>query len=162
MAGFIRNGWPVSPGIRRLEKAGVFSSGWQVNEATYKTVLGLSSEEVEVLSAFTREQGAYLRALVNMAGSGPFASNDIEKLATVTYGTKFNEKNLPKEVLYPLATAGYIKLERGTKTAGRGAKPFMVAPTEKLIADLVEPMLNQLEQQTGDDLRPFLLTRMPR
>ena len=39
---------------------------------------------------------------------------------------KFDEKNLPKQVLYPLQDAGYIQLARGTKSHGRGAKPFWV------------------------------------
>lgn len=137
-----------------LEKGGVFSNGWIVDEARFQTVLGMGSREVEVLAAFTGEQRAYLKTLSNMAGPGPYPSNEVEKLAGTTYGIKFNEKNLPKTVLYPLQEAGYISLTRGT--TGRGAKHFLVLPTEKLVADLIEPLLKQLEQQTTDDLRPLL------
>ena len=86
----------------------------------------------------------------------PHLSNDIEKLATATYGTLFNEKSLPKQALYPLRDAGYIHLERGTKEAGRGAKPFLVSTTDKFVVDVITPLIEQLEQQIQADLRPLL------
>ncbi len=146
------------PSIMRLwlEKAGVFAGGWRVNEARFKEVLGVSTDEIEALATLSQEQRAYLKTLANMAGPGPYASNDIEKLATTTYGIRFSEKNLPKTVLYPLEQAGYIALVRGTKDKGRGAKPFLVTATEKVQADIVGPLLHQLEQQTASDLRPLL------
>ena len=68
----------------------------------------------------------------------------------------FNEKNLPKAVLYPLQKAGYLELTRGTKTAGRGSKPFRVSTTAKLAAEIIAPLLEQLEKVTCADLRPLL------
>ena len=91
-----------------------------------------------------------------MGGGGLHFSNDIETLATATYGILFNEKNLPKQVLYRLRDAGYLTLERGTKQAGRGAKPFLVTATSKLTVDVIAPLVEQLEQQTRRDLRPLL------
>ncbi len=140
-----------------LEKAGVFEKdSWRVNERRLQEILGATSEEIENLTKLTKEQIAYVKALANLGGKGPFASNDIEKLATATYGIKFNEKNLPKQVLYPLQETGYIELQRGTKADGRGAKPFLVYPKEKLEKDIVQPILAQIEKQVGDDLRPLL------
>jgi site-specific DNA-methyltransferase (cytosine-N4-specific) len=139
-----------------LEKAGVFTQGWRVDERQLREVLGTSVAEVEALAAFTPEQKAYLKTLANMSGPGPYSSNDVEKLAAATYGTKFNEKNLPKQVLYPLERAGYITLTRGTKAAGRGAKPFLVYPTKKMAVELIAPLLEQMEKQTVADLRPLL------
>jgi len=146
------------PSMMRLwmEKAGIFSSGWRVDEDRLREVLGTSTEEIEVLATFTPEQKAYLKTLANMGSPGPYLSNDVEKLAATTFGVRFNEKNLPKQVLYPLENAGYITLTRGTKKAGRGAKPFMVTPTDKLVADLIAPLLEQMEKQTQSDLRPLL------
>lgn len=138
-----------------LEKAGVFLSGWRVNEARLQEILGTSSKEIEVLSMFNLEQKAFLKALANLGG-GAYLSNEVEKLATATYGVKFDEKNLPKQVLYPLEKAGYISLERGTKEEGRGAKPFYVTATEKVDKDLISPLIEQLEQQTDSDIRPLL------
>ena len=139
-----------------LEKAGVFVSGYRVNQGRLNDILGLNVEEFEVLATLSAEQKAYLKALANIGGGGPHFSNDIERLAASTYGVSFNEKNLSKQVLYPLRDAQYITLERGTKEAGRGAKPFLVAATEKLASDIITPLIEQLEQQTHADLRPLL------
>lgn len=139
-----------------LQKAGVFRDGWRIDEQALSQVLGGDAREVEVLARFTPEQRVYLKTLMNLGHAGPFYSNEVEKLATATYGQRFNEKNLAKSVLYPLQDAGYISLVRGTKQAGRGAKPFQVQATPRLIKDLVEPLLAQLEKQTLRDLRPFL------
>jgi len=139
-----------------LEKAGIFSAGWAVDEARLQSILGTSTDEFEVLAKLTEEQKAYLKTLANMGGPGPYASNDIEKLAAATYGVRFNEKNLPKQVLYPLENAGYISLTRGTKKVGRGAKPFIVHATNKVVTDLIAPLLEQLEKQTQTDLRRLL------
>lgn len=139
-----------------LERAGVFSQGWRVDSAQLQIVLGLSEQELEVLAQLSGEQRAYLKTLANMGGTGPYASNEIEKLATATYGIKLNEKSLPKDVLNPLEAAGYITLTRGTRAAGRGAKPSQVTPTAKLEADLITPLLDQQDQQVGAHLRPLL------
>jgi len=84
-----------------LEKAGVFTSGWHVSEERLQEVVGLSTQEVEVLARFTPEQRAYLKTLANLTGPGPYLSNDVEKLASATYGVRFNEKTLARTVLYP-------------------------------------------------------------
>ncbi len=69
---------------------------------------------------------------------------------------QFPEKSLPKLVLHDLEAAGYISTRK--TTAGRGAKPFQVAPTAKLIAGLVEPLLEQLRGQTDPQLLELLRT----
>jgi site-specific DNA-methyltransferase (cytosine-N4-specific) len=146
------------PSIMRLwlAMAGIFTSRWNINESRLQAILGTDSNEIEILAQFTQEQKAYLKTLLNMGSDSSYFSNDIEKLATATYGVKFNEKNLPKSVLYPLQEAGYITLTRGTKEQGRGAKPFVVVPTDKLFADFLLPLLEQLEKQVSSDIRPLL------
>ena len=139
-----------------LERAGVFVSDYRVDQVRLNEILGLNVEEFESLATFSPEQRAYLKALANVDGGGPHFSNDIERLAAATYGVNFNEKNLPKQVLYPLRDAGYIELQRGTKAAGRGAKPFQVTATDKLEAEIVTPLIEQLERQTQAALRPLL------
>ena len=139
-----------------LEKTGIIISGYRVDQIRLNEILGLSVEEFEALANFTPEQRFYLKALANINEGGRHASNDIERLAAATYGITFNEKNLPKQVLYPLRDAGYIKLERGTKDVGRGAKPFLVTATDKLVSDIIMPLIEQLEQQTPANLRPLL------
>lgn len=105
---------------------------------------------------FTIEQKAFLKTLANMGENGPYLSNEIEKLASTTYGVKFDEKNLPKTVLYPLEKAGYISLERGTKAIGRGAKPFQVRLTDKMKSELISPIIESLQSQAHPELRPML------
>ena len=141
-----------------LEKAGVFVSGYQVDQGRFYELLGVTPEELDVLATFTPEQRSYLKALANIGGGGPHSSSDIEKLATTTYGTEFNEKGLPRQVLRPLEQAGYILLDRGT--AGRGAKPYRVTATQKLDNDVITPLFNQLAKQAMSDLRPMLRKRI--
>jgi hypothetical protein len=147
------------PSIMRLwlEKAGiVISKDWRIDIDRLEEVIGTSLDSVENLSVLSLEQKAFLRTLANMAGPGPYWSNEVEHLASTTYGVKFNEKNLPKTVLYPLKNAGYISLERGTKAAGRGAKPFKVLLTEKTDSEIIEPLIQSLERQVRADIRPLL------
>ena len=143
-----------------LEKAGVFTNGWNVCAAKLQELVGASADDIEALAGLSAEQRTFLKTLANMAGAGPFQSNEIEKLATATYGIRFNEKGLPKQVLYPLEKAGFVTLVRGTKEAGRGAKPFAIQPTEKLRKEILTPLLEQLEKQTSSDLRPLLRKSM--
>lgn len=146
------------PSIMRLwlEKAGIFHSQWRVNEVKLAEILGTSTEEIEAIASFTSEQKAYIKTLSNIDGTGPFVSNEVQKLATATYGIKFDEKNLPKQVLYPIEEAGYITLTRGTKKPGRGAKPFFVHLTSKFKSEILLPLIKQLEKQIRSDLRPML------
>ncbi len=141
-----------------LAKAGVFiGKRWQINEYRLEEILGISSGEFSVLGNLTVEQRAFLKALANMGSDEPQLSNAIVKLAVATYGVKFPEKSLPKLVLHDLEDAGYIRTEK--TTTGRGAKPFLVQPTEKMIADVVAPLLKQLQGQTEPKLLAML--RMP-
>jgi hypothetical protein len=147
------------PSIMRLwlQKAGVVrTEDWQIDNDRLEQILGIKSEELEKLSMLTREQKAYLKTIANMGGKGPFPSNEIEKMATVLYGIEFNEKNLPKTVLYPLRDIGYIDIQRGTRSRGRGAKPFLVKPTGKFENEISLPLITALEKQVATELRPLL------
>lgn len=104
--------------------------------------------------ALRAEQRAFLRALANTGVTTPQPANEIARLAATTYGVRFPEKSLPKLVLNSLIEAGYITAEK--TTTGRGAKPFQVAPTEKLINDLIGPLLDQLKDQTDPKLLDLL------
>ena len=147
------------PSIMRLwlAKAGVFvGSRWRIDPFRVEEILGIGTGEFDVLAEFTAEQRAFLRALANTGTNRPQAANEIVKLASATYGVSFPEKSLPKLVLDALVGAEYITAEK--TTSGRGAKPFLVAPTRKLIADVVEPLFEQLQGQIGPKLRALLRT----
>lgn len=138
-----------------LDKAGVFVGGrWQVDEIKLRAVLGTDKSQFDVLADLTTEQRTFVRALANTGVQTPQPANEITKLASATYGVKFPEKSLPKLVLDALVSAGYITADK--TTGGRGAKPFLVAPTEKLVADIVNPLLDQLVKQTDPKLRQLL------
>ncbi len=147
------------PSIMRLwlEKAGVVTStDWQIDVSRLEEIIGVSEDIIDELSMLTIEQKAFLKTLANMGETGPYWSNEVEKLASTTYGVKFDEKNLPKTVLYPIEKAGYIYLERGTKKIGRGAKPFQVRLTDKMKSELITPLIECLQSQAHPDLRPML------
>lgn len=138
-----------------LAKSGVFvGERWQIDDLRLPAVLGANPADFGTLSRFTSEQRAFLLALTNTSVSHPQPANEIAKLATATYGVKFPEKSLPKLVLNALIDAGYITATK--TTAGRGAKPFMVSPTAKLVADVVTPLLDQLKDQIDPKLLDLL------
>lgn len=140
-----------------LAKAGVFvGSRWQIDSHRLEAILGINPDEFTVLGDLTTEQRAFIRALANTGTSDLQGANEIAKLASATYGVKFPEKSLPKLVLNDLESAGYITAKK--TTTGRGAKPFQVAPTAKLIAEVVEPLLEQLGGQTDPKLLALLRT----
>lgn len=130
-----------------LAKAGVFvGDSWRVDEAKLRALTGTDSDEFAVLARFTFEQRAFLLALANTGVTEPQPANIIRDLAAATYGVRFPDKNLPQVVLNTLRDAGYIAFEK--TTGGRGAKPMLVTPTDKLRRDLVEPLFEQLEHSS--------------
>ena len=138
-----------------LAKAGVFAQdGWRIDDAKLRDVLGRDANEFEALARFTPGQRAFLMALANMGTTEPQPANKIAKLASATYGVKFPEKSLPKLVLNSLVDAGYVKVTK--TTTGRGAKPFLVAPTEKLTADVILPFFEQLQGRIESHLLDLL------
>lgn len=138
-----------------LEKAGVVtSSGWDTDTEKLQRTLGTSTEGVDELASLSEEQKTFLKTMANLGIAKPTPSNEIEKLASQLYGTQFNEKELPKRVLYPLQEKGFIKVVK--QTEGRGAKPFLVSPTEKLDKTVVAPLLDALEKQVGSHIRVLL------
>jgi len=152
------------PSIMRLwlEKAGIVTSkDWQIDMVRLEKIIGASADTIDELSMFTVEQKFFLKTLANMGESRPYWSNEVEKLASTTYGTKFDEKNLPKTVLYPLEKADYISLQRGTKKIGRGAKPFQVMITKKMKSELIVPIIDCIQSQVHPDLRPMLRKSLP-
>ena len=145
------------PSIMRLwlAKAGIFvGERWQIDELRLSAVLRIDGADFDVLSHLTREQRAFLHALANTGIDTPQPANEIARLAAATYGVKFPEKSLPKLVLNALVDAGYITATKTTE--GRGAKPFLVTPTAKLVEEVVAPLLDQIKDQTDPKLLDLL------
>lgn len=95
-----------------------------------------------------------LRALANTGAKDPQPASEVARLAAATCGEKFPETNLPKFVLNALEDAGYI--ETAQTTTGGAARPLLVAPTEKLATDVIEPLLKQLESRTDPEFVALL------
>jgi hypothetical protein len=138
-----------------LAKAGVIvGKRWQVNPIRLRAVLGTDPEEYPTLARFTAQQRAFLLALANSGVRTPQPANEIVKLASATYGVRFPDKSLPKDVLNALLEAGFIEATK--TTTGRGAKPFLVAPTAKVDAEILGPLLDQLKDQVDPKLLSLL------
>jgi site-specific DNA-methyltransferase (cytosine-N4-specific) len=138
-----------------LAKAGVIvGNRWQVNPIRLRAVLGVDPEEFPTLARLTPQQRAFLLALANSGVTTPQPANEIVKLASATYGIRFPDKSLPKDVLNALVAAGFIEATK--TTTGRGAKPFLVVPTAKVQADIIGPLLDQLKDQIDPKLLDLL------
>lgn len=138
-----------------LAKAGVIvGSRWQVNPIRLRAVLGVDPGDFPALARFTAQQRAFLLALANTGATDPQPANEIVRLAAAIYGVRFPEKSLPKDVLNALVNAGYIIATK--TTGGRGAKPFLVAPTEKVQVEILAPLLDQLKDQIDPKLLDLL------
>lgn len=143
-----------------LAKAGIFiGSRWQVDEKRLTETLGAETGIYDVLSHLTHEQRCFLSALVNTQVLAPQPANEIAKLAEATYGVKFPEKSLPKLVLNALVSSGFITAAK--TTAGRGSKPFMVAPTEQLVEEVISPLIEQLKSQIDPKVLDLLKKPFP-
>jgi site-specific DNA-methyltransferase (cytosine-N4-specific) len=137
-----------------LAQAGVFdptvSGGsrlYQVDQSRFNSILGISLDEIDHLTALNGQQRAFLRALVCIAEPDPQAANKVADLATALYSTQFNHKDLPKSVLFPLRDLGYIEVVKSTE--GRGAKPYEVTRTAKFHAELSDPILVAAAERAG-------------
>lgn len=138
-----------------LAKAGIIvGNRWQVNSIRLRELLGVDPDAFPTLARFTQHQRAFLLALANTGITDPQPANEIVRLAAATYGVRFPDKSLPKDVLNALADAGYIEVTK--TTSGRGAKPFLVKPTDKVKAETLGPLLDQLKGQLDPKLLDLL------
>lgn len=138
-----------------LAKAEVIvGARWQVNPIRLRAVLGVDPGDFPALARFTAQQRAFLLALANTGVIEPQPANEIARLAAATFGVRFPDKSLPKEVLNALIAAGYIEATK--TTTGRGAKPFLVAPTDKVRVEILGPLLDQLRDQIDPKLLDLL------
>jgi site-specific DNA-methyltransferase (cytosine-N4-specific) len=120
-----------------LDKAGVTTSAWRINQALLDKLLGLADDEVEALASMTPAQAAVARTLAAL-GEEVVDSSKLRVAAERAHGIRINEKQMPKDVLIPLRDLGYVEFQSGS------ARSAPVKATEKLTADVVVPLLEQL------------------
>jgi hypothetical protein len=113
-----------------LRLAGVFRTESKFDSLDMNRVaqlIGATQEETNFLAEMPEEQRAVIKALCNLPiptipESEPLLANKIMEYAEALYGVTFNPKNFPREVLEPLASAGYITIEKQTKATGEEAR----------------------------------------
>jgi site-specific DNA-methyltransferase (cytosine-N4-specific) len=139
-----------------LSKAGVFTSKDTVDDGTVKQLLGYDTGQISELASLAPELHSFLKALANINEEPPIPSSKVAHIAEKLYNVRFPEKSLPR-TLEPLEQLGLVKLTK--TTGGRGAKPYLVTPTDKFNARFLEPLLKALAGKTelpiGQLIRPF-------
>jgi len=137
-----------------LEKSGVVTGEpYRVDETRKAKVLGASTRDIEALEGLTKEQKAYARALARL-DVAEIRANEVEKFAVQQFGVRFPDTGLPQSTLAPLKAAGLLDYEK--TTTGRGAKPPIVRPSEKLRGGVFEPLLDAVEKSIGLEYRSFV------
>ena len=137
-----------------LEKAGIFSEGYNVDIERLEHLMGATTAQVDILANLETEQRDFLKALASLGDTSANPSNEVAKLANRLYGTVFDPKALPGKVLSPLEDAGFIAVERSTE--GRGAKPHLVKPTAGFTREVILPLLEAASIGLDSRLREML------
>ncbi len=129
---------------------------YQVNETEYASQLGTQPTLVDALKGLTREQIAFLQAIValNITDWSPY--NAVCKHAENLYAgeVRYNWKEIVSAVLKPLSDVGLIELRKKAKQdkgtpEGRGGKPADIKPTERFEQQIAEPILSALYRSAG-------------
>lgn len=128
----------------------------------------MPKSDIPMGSEFGPDQRAVLKALCNLPmpvipDQEPLPANKVMEYAETLYGVTFNPKNFPREVLEPLASSGYISIEKQTKATGEVAsrrvqysgKPYLVYRTEKFANEYLESLIDALSN-TGLAIRQLL------
>jgi hypothetical protein len=90
---------------------------------------------------------AFLRALATVTDVPPHDASDLRALAGVqTPDVGYDTKTFAAQVTGRLETGGWIEVVPAT--AGRGAKPPGIWPTEKFMETINEPLLTAVLEQT--------------
>jgi hypothetical protein len=131
-----------------LEQGGAFESGWTLNDEALHELLGPSVDEIATLQDLPLDRRAFLRALASTQGDAPFSSQDVAATADLQSHTNLRAlRDLPARVLTPLHDAGWLVAEK--TTGGRGAKAYLVTPTEKFLDEISRPLMDALIEQVG-------------
>jgi DNA modification methylase len=129
---------------------------YHVNETEYASQLGTQPALVDAMKGLTREQIAFLRAIValNISDWSPY--NAVCKHAEDLYAgeVRYNWKEIVSAVLKPLSDVGLIELRKKAKQdketpEGRGGKPADIKPTERFEQQIAEPILRALYRSAG-------------
>lgn len=130
---------------------------WEPDEQGIQRIMGLSIQDVEALAELTPEQRDFARALA-LLDEDHLSSNKVRDHASTLYGTVFPEGGLPQSVLHKLQEVGLITWTKTTQ--GRGAKPHLVSPTEKLRNELLIPTMEAVKTAIGPHYKKLVRMRL--
>jgi len=129
-----------------LDRAGITTPSWTINQSLVDEMLGVSPDEIDSLASVTPAQAAVMRTLAEL-GQQPVDSSALRQAAEAAHGVRINEKQMPKDVLIPLREQGYVTFTSGS------ARSAPVTATAKLTNNVTIPLLERL----AGSLPPALL-----
>ncbi|WP_421729437.1 restriction endonuclease [Brevundimonas sp.] len=133
-----------------MVQAGLFEDrrqNFRPNDEVLKSVLGISASERGELTSLPLDQSIFLQILRRLSEVEPAGSPTkvITDECLADHSAHFDEDQLSRKVIRPLAEAGWI--ESTQRSGGRGAKSGWVQATPKLMdlpIDAVTPDFNQV------------------
>jgi site-specific DNA-methyltransferase (cytosine-N4-specific) len=152
-----------------LRAAKVMENKYDVNEQVYTEITGTPAGTIQVLKNLTREQIAFLRAMVALNVTDWIPYNKICQQSEALYSGEisYNWKDIVAGVLKPLQDTGLIEIRKKAKQdqntpEGRGGKPADVKPTGKFEKEVAEPILASLYKAAGyADIRTIRSMALP-
>lgn len=143
-----------------LRLAGIFSCDRDfecLNMERVTQLIGANQQETDFLAEIPEDQRSVLKALCNLPietlpDEVPLPGNKVMEYAEELYGVTFNPKSFKREVLEPLASAGYITIVNPSKVTG---KPFQIYRTEKFANEYLNTLVDALAN-TGLAVRQLL------
>jgi Restriction endonuclease len=130
-----------------LDKAGVTTKAWQINEKLYAEIVGVSQTELDALVGLSTEQRAVLKVLAEVGTT--VDSSELRVATERAFPVKLNEKAFSR-LLKPLADAGFLSFQPA------GGKSAPVKPEPRLLKDVTGPLLDQYGRGLPAKLRTLL------
>lgn len=130
-----------------LDKAGVTTRSWHIDEIVYREILGISEVELEALVDRTEEERAILKFLAEIGTS--VDSSKLRGGVEKAHAIRLNEKGFAK-TLKPLVELGFISF----KPAGGKSAP--VTPEPLLLKEVTIPLIEQYGVGLPAKLRALL------
>lgn len=126
-------------------------------------LIGADQAETDLLAEMPEDQRAILKALCNLPMTTipdvePLLGNKVVEYAEEIYGVTFNPKNYRKDLFDPLASAGYIRVEKFIRSTGEtqtSGKSVHIYRTEKCANEYLDSLVDALAN-TGLAVRHLL------
>jgi site-specific DNA-methyltransferase (cytosine-N4-specific) len=138
-----------------LEKAGVFSAGWTLDDEALARLIGLTPTDIAGLVGLNDEQQAFALALCRINPSGPCSAADVRDMAEQILGRLIPRDSLPKRVLSALRDLGHIEYTTGGTAGGKATQ---IRTTEKFKRDVLEDFIRSAVRSLDPVLTKYFAT----